>query len=119
MNRIGSNPGELNRKLSRDVLAGSLSRIGALILEEVQDLAANNVEIRQFLDKNELTPMMSTLLPDQFACSVCCVCDQKSAVGSLQQTAGGLGRIDAAPSSSWPAIHPLAVLMQRKAWMPG
>src|SRR5438270_3349440 len=60
------NPGELNKKLPRSALASSLDRIGSLILEESQKLAAGNGEVRQFLDENRLPGMMSALLPDDF-----------------------------------------------------
>jgi hypothetical protein len=61
-----NNPAELNRKLPRSVLAASLSRIGALILEESRMLAADDAQVRQFLDQNALPDMMSTLLPNDF-----------------------------------------------------
>ena len=48
----GINPGELNKKLPRSALAGSLDRIGGLIIEEAEALAAGNPQVRQFLDEN-------------------------------------------------------------------
>jgi hypothetical protein len=62
----GRNPGELNKKQPRSALAGSLDRIGALIIEESMALAASNAEVWQFLDENKLPGMMSALLPDDF-----------------------------------------------------
>jgi hypothetical protein len=61
-----SNPGELNKKLPRDVLATSFNRIGVLILAESQALAVSDADVRQFLDENKLPVAMSTLLPDEF-----------------------------------------------------
>jgi hypothetical protein len=60
------NPGELNKKLPRSALAGTLDRIGALIIEEAKALAAGNPQVRQFLDENGLPGKMSALLPDDF-----------------------------------------------------
>jgi hypothetical protein len=62
----GRTPGELNKKLPRSALAGSLDRIGALLIEESKALAASNAEVRQFLDENKLPGMMSALLSDDF-----------------------------------------------------
>jgi hypothetical protein len=60
------NPSELNKKLPRSALVGSLDRIGALILEEAKALAASDAGIRQFLDENRLPSKMTELLPDDF-----------------------------------------------------
>jgi hypothetical protein len=60
------NPGELNKKLPRSALVGSLDRIGALILEEAKALAAGDAGIRQFLDENRLPSKVTALLPDDF-----------------------------------------------------
>jgi hypothetical protein len=62
----GRNPGELNKKLPRSVLTGSLDRIGELIFEEAKALAADDAEIRHFLDENRLPGKMNALLPVDF-----------------------------------------------------
>lgn len=62
----GTNPSELNKKLPRSALEGSIERIGTLINEEANALAAGNPQVRQFLDDNGLPGKMSTLLPDDF-----------------------------------------------------
>jgi hypothetical protein len=62
----GRNPGELNKKLPRSALAGSLDRIGELMLEEAKALVVGDADVRQFLDENRPPGKMSALLPDDF-----------------------------------------------------